>query len=64
MMRMHLARTVSSLVADNHLLVLGAKPALYPPTGRSFHKEYLSTSWQAIVTHRVVVQRDPGSAST
>ena len=28
MMRMHLARTVSSLVADHRLLVLGAKPAL------------------------------------
>jgi hypothetical protein len=36
----------------------------YPPRHAkdSFHKEYLSTSWQAIVTHRVVVQRDPGSS--
>ena len=58
MMRMHLARTVAKLAQDYPLVVLATKPALFPPTSRSFHKEYLSKSWIGIVTHRVILQRD------
>lgn len=60
-------RSVGKLVSQCPVIMVSAKPCLFPPKRRDSatpeYREYLPPAWQKLVGHRVVMDRMEGAGS-